>query len=155
MGGYGSGGHNKIKGDITDCTRIDSYDTWCRNISHARTEQVKAGVYDATYFICPECGRRVRYLYVRNDSFVCRKCMNVNYPCQQLPEWKWAVVKKLMILKRLDVDIDNFTNDIEIMQFQPEWPEYKMSRNKFFKYDLQLFKYEMIFYDHICKTAPP
>lgn len=151
MGGYGSGGHNRIKGDITECVRADSFMEQHRRAAGAPTESVKAGVYDAIYFRCPQCGKRVRYLYMRAGTrFVCRNCMGVNYPCQQLPRYKWAVVKTLKILKRLDVDTENFENTLELMEFEPERPEYKMTENEFFKYQMQLFKYRVMWHDCIC-----
>ena len=38
-----------------------------------------------TYFLCPDCGRRVRFLYrPQNGSlFRCRCCWSLNYPTQQ------------------------------------------------------------------------
>lgn len=35
------------------------------------------------YFHCPYCGKRVRYLYRRQESYMCRECAKLNYKCQQ------------------------------------------------------------------------
>ena len=35
------------------------------------------------YFICPACGRRIRYLYKRNGLYICRRCAGLNYKIQQ------------------------------------------------------------------------
>lgn len=36
-----------------------------------------------TFFLCPGCGGRVRYLYQVGASFLCRKCSRLNYQSQQ------------------------------------------------------------------------
>lgn len=36
-----------------------------------------------TFFLCPGCGRRVRYLYLRWGRFRCRSCGRLNYRSQQ------------------------------------------------------------------------
>ena len=36
-----------------------------------------------TFFLCPACGRRVRYLYLTGVAFQCRKCSRLNYRSQQ------------------------------------------------------------------------
>lgn len=35
------------------------------------------------YFHCPYCGKRVRYLYRRQESYMCRNCAKLNYASQQ------------------------------------------------------------------------
>lgn len=35
------------------------------------------------FFLCPACGRRVRYLYQVGAAFLCRKCSQLNYKSQQ------------------------------------------------------------------------
>lgn len=35
------------------------------------------------FWLCPRCGRRVRYLYFKNRDFLCRGCAKLNYRCQQ------------------------------------------------------------------------
>ena len=89
----------------------------------------------------------------KKGKIVCRACLNVNYPCQQLPRYKWAVVKMLKILKKLDVDTENFNSQLELMNFEPERPDYKMSENRFFKYQMQLFKYRIMYHDSVFKTT--
>lgn len=40
---------------------------------------------ERTYFLCPDCGRRVRFLYRPHGQglFQCRHCWSLNYPTQQ------------------------------------------------------------------------
>lgn len=35
------------------------------------------------FWLCPCCGRRVRFLYFKKLGFVCRNCAKLNYRCQQ------------------------------------------------------------------------
>lgn len=35
------------------------------------------------YWICPCCGRQVRFLYNNRDRLMCRQCARLNYPSQQ------------------------------------------------------------------------
>lgn len=36
------------------------------------------------FFLCPTCGKRVRFLYIcRDHLFKCRVCAHLNYKCQQ------------------------------------------------------------------------
>ena len=35
------------------------------------------------YFHCPRCGKRVRYLYRQQKSYMCRDCAKLNYSSQQ------------------------------------------------------------------------
>lgn len=35
------------------------------------------------FWLCPICGRRVRYLYFKDWRFVCRECARLNYRSQQ------------------------------------------------------------------------
>ena len=36
-----------------------------------------------TFWLCPCCGRRARYLYFKGQGFVCRECAKLNYRSQQ------------------------------------------------------------------------
>ena len=150
MGGYGSGGHNKRNEDITEVVRIDSYKEHDRAMGVTDTQKVCAGFHEAIYFICPKCGRRARYLYERNERFLCRRCSHLSYPCQYLPVYNYAMTKIFEILLILDVDIDNFTHPLQILEFEPEIPDYKMTEQEFFEYTMELFKYKMMYIED-CK----
>lgn len=149
MGGYGSGGKNRIKQDISQLERIDSFDKNELIFDNIERVSAKAGIREVEYFKCPICGKRVRFLYemVQPGSYFCRVCANANYPCQQLPRYRWATIKMLQILNELDVDIWNFDNMLEIVKFEPEWPEYKMSKQKFEKYQDQLLKWKIVWHE--------
>lgn len=36
-----------------------------------------------TFWLCPRCDRRARFLYFNGKGFVCRECAKLNYHCQQ------------------------------------------------------------------------
>lgn len=36
-----------------------------------------------TFWLCPRCGQRARYLYFRKPGFLCRECAKLNYRSQQ------------------------------------------------------------------------
>lgn len=56
-------------------------DGWSREIELSRKRNGYGG--DQAFFLCPACGRRVRYLYQVGATFLCRKCSILNYKSQQ------------------------------------------------------------------------
>ena len=54
------------------------------------------------YLHCPYCGRRVRYLYDYYKHYVCRKCAELNYSCQQKSGMDEIRLKMERIAERLD-----------------------------------------------------
>ena len=49
------------------------------------------------YFHCPYCGKRVRYLYRRQEDYMCRNCAKLNYASQQ----KSGMDEMLLKMKRI------------------------------------------------------
>ena len=117
MGGWGSGGRNKTHGTVEQYSRIDSFEL-LRHINEADAEGDMLYVYDPVfygsnrfrlhwvegvdgtrsrlYFGCPQCRRRVRYLYARGAGYVCRCCLGANYQSQQLRPWTIEDVRRRM-----------------------------------------------------------
>lgn len=56
-------------------------DGWSRTIELSRKRNGYGG--SQTFFLCPACGGRVRYLYQVGAAFLCRKCARLNYRSQQ------------------------------------------------------------------------
>lgn len=54
---------------------------WRNTLELARTPSGFGG--SCAYWLCPECGRRARFLYFKKLGFVCRKCAQLNYASQQ------------------------------------------------------------------------
>ena len=56
-------------------------DGWSQIIEISSKENGFGGYQ--TFFLCPACGERRRYLYLAGDAFLCRKCAKLNYQSQQ------------------------------------------------------------------------
>ena len=54
---------------------------WSQSLELSRKENGFGG--SQAFFLCPACGRRVRYLYLTGATFLCRKCAQLNYRSQQ------------------------------------------------------------------------
>lgn len=150
MGGRGSGGHNKKKENIEEYPCIDSFDLRAFYPSAIKKVETRAGVCRATYFVCPVCAKRVRFLYECSPwQYKCRTCIPANYSCQQMPRYQWAATKIMRILSELDVDTENFENMLEIIKFEPERPAYKMSEEEFERYRDELFKWKCVWHEEV------
>lgn len=59
-----------------------------------------------TFFVCPSCGARKRYLYLKNDRFLCRSCQGLNYQTQQATKdsLHWAKMAWSYAEKHLQYD---------------------------------------------------
>lgn len=55
--------------------------SWFTNLKLTRTPSGFGG--SCAYWLCPRCGKRVRFLYFKNRGFLCRSCARLNYRCQQ------------------------------------------------------------------------
>ena len=51
---------------------------------------------DRIYFICPQCGRRSRYLYLIPPRFKCRICAKLIYITQQSTDNEMLAARKIM-----------------------------------------------------------
>jgi len=51
---------------------------------HFDTVPNNYGGADRCYLVCPCCGDRYRYVYLRGGYFKCRKCAKLNYASQQI-----------------------------------------------------------------------
>lgn len=146
MGGYGSGGHNKKKGLVERFVRIDSFvDT--KIPRYIRTETVRAGIRTSVYYLCPVCGKRVRYLYDIKDHyyFACRNCLNVNYSSQSLPRDERAAIGARQALESIGIDTSDMT-PWDVMHY----PYSEIIREANGKHDKDIEKYDRnrdIWYD--------
>ncbi len=59
----------------------DPKEKWGQELQLFRKSNGYGG--DQAFFLCPACGRRVRYLYLTGAAFLCRKCSGLNYRSQQ------------------------------------------------------------------------
>ena len=54
---------------------------WSQTLELSRKKNGFGG--SQTFFLCPACGERRRYLYQVGATFLCRKCARLNYRSQQ------------------------------------------------------------------------
>ena len=54
---------------------------WSQTLELIRTPSHFGG--GCAFWLCPRCGRRVRFLYFKNLGFACRTCCKLNYAVQQ------------------------------------------------------------------------
>lgn len=77
------------------------------------------------FFLCPGCGRRVRFLYLRWGRFRCRGCARLNYRSQQLTKDEFypydAAVK--LLCERFRVPEDQIPVPMDLPYFIPERPK--------------------------------
>lgn len=96
----GSGGHNRYKGTVESYHRLDSYEVAKKLPKGNKPRGLKLDgrevlfSYDPAnyggyrvYFLCPVCGKRVRFLYLTEYGFICRAHLNANYNRQQMGHW--------------------------------------------------------------------
>lgn len=152
MGGYGSGGHNRKKKLVEGYKRIDSFEYEEMILPmYIKTELVQAGIRTSRYFLCPECDKRVRYLYLtpgkeNTTRFVCRQCLNVNYSSQSLPKDEQAVHSAVKALQNIGMDISGMSpwdimhipDTVIIEQARktnhvPDYVKYVKSRRKWYE----------------------
>lgn len=114
MGGWGSGGRNRTHGTVEDYDRIDSFELGRYLDDADEPHEIYDPVFYGShrfdlhwvdgvdgspsrmYFGCPRCKRRVRYLYRRGDSYVCRRCLGANYASQQATKGSVEEVRRRM-----------------------------------------------------------
>lgn len=65
----------------TDREFVELWDGgWAQTLELTRTPSGFGG--HCTFWACPHCGRRARFLYFKNLGFACRSCAKLNYRCQ-------------------------------------------------------------------------
>lgn len=79
-------------------------DGWQEELALSRVANID-GITKRMYFHCPECGKRVRYLYKKNGWYFCRKCCGLNYKSQQCSGMERLYIKmKYVVEKKLRYD---------------------------------------------------
>ena len=93
------------------------------------------------FFLCPECGTRVRFLYLQGSRFLCRKCAGLNYHTQQQTEDSMTdfyrgmeYAEKFLTLPPWPVDGFSFVD------FIPDRPRY-MRRTTYHKHLKKFLQY--------------
>lgn len=101
------------------------------------------GISYRVYFLCPHCGKRVRYLYRDCGIYHCRECAKLNYGIQQRSgllllqrKMYWLVMRKLQY-----VDWELEHPDIMI---QDLWHIPKPRYMRWAKYDALMEEYRQL-----------
>ena len=92
--------------------------------------------------MCPQCKRRVRYLYFKGRGFMCRECAGLNYRSQQHTKdsmfWYWKGVK--FAENKLSVNPAFRPDGFDFCEYIPERPKcmheatYRRYLSKFLEY---------------------
>ena len=97
-----------------------------------------------TFFLCPECGERVRFLYLTGRrGFLCRRCARLNYRSQQrtkdsMVNYDDGMKYAERHLSTPACSIDGFT----FCGWMPERPRY-MHRSTYLKHMRRFLKYRL------------
>lgn len=67
------------------------------------------------WFCCPDCGRRVLKLY-GGSRFICRRCRQLNYPCQQTSKRDRAIDRAWTLRRKLGCEDGLFDYPAEYIQ---------------------------------------
>ena len=78
-----------------------------------------------TFFLCPKCGTRVRYLYFTEQGLRCRICAKLNYRSQQQTKGSMTDYHKSMDYARKNLSVPPFPIDgFAFCDWIPEKPRY-------------------------------
>ena len=133
----------------TKTASID-YEGYQMPLGLARTTNID-GVTKRMYFLCPKCGKRVRYLYKRG-LYQCRKCAKLNYGCQQKNGQNELLHKMRVIVEdklgyswwRVD-NPDIMLYNLELIPKPPymRWEKYENLINEYKELQDEYFGYEL------------
>lgn len=110
------------------------------------------GTSTRLYFHCPYCGRRARYLYRRQERYMCRSCAKLNYASQQKNGMDEMRLKMERIVeKRLGYTW--WRKDYPDMCIQDLWHIPKPRYMRWEKYERLLQEYRRLQkeYERMCK----
>ncbi len=111
------------------------------------------------YFHCPYCGRRVRYLYRRQERYMCRNCAKLNYASQQKSGMDEMRLKMERIVER-ELGYTWWFRDYPDMPIQDLWhiPKPRYMRHEKYERLLKEFRqlqkdYERAFWIGLTKIS--
>ena len=166
-----NGGWNKTHEQVERTPRIDSFETpslhgtgclWCgqRLIQAHKVDECNALLHlkggdqqvslsyspngfggQQTFFLCPGCGDRVRFLYLTKRGFLCRKCAKLNYRSQQQTKDSMVDYWKGMEYAKRYLTLPPWTIDgFSFIRYLPDKPKgmhettYRRHLVRFFRY---------------------
>ena len=88
----------RTHGTLEHFTRLDSFHSDGYPLELSMVPNRYGGV--RPFFLCPDCGRRVRFLYLRWGRLHCQVCARLNYKSQQVtPDGLEAYYKGVKLLR--------------------------------------------------------
>lgn len=117
-------------------------DGWSETLELSRKRNGYGG--SQAFFLCPACGRRVRFLYQRGSTFLCRKCARLNYKSQQETRsgtMYWYDKGCTLVEKHLDTWPRVRPNGFDFCAWIPERPRY-MHKSTYLRYLRRFAKYQ-------------
>ena len=96
---------------------------------------------EQVFFLCPECGTRVRFLYLQGGRFICRKCAGLNYHTQQQTEDSMTDFRRGMEYAEKFLTLPPWPVDgFSFVDFIPDRPRY-MRRTTYHKHLKKFLQY--------------
>ena len=94
------------------------------------------------FWMCPQCKRRVRYLYFKGRGFMCRECASLNYKSQQETKDSMCDYRRGMAFaeNKLSVNPAFRPDGFDFCEYIPERPKgmhettYRRYLSRFLKY---------------------
>ena len=117
-------------------------DGWSLDLELSRIPSGFGG--DRAFWLCPVCGRRARYLYQADTSFLCRKCARLNYRSQQetRSDCMYYYGKGMALVeKRLEPPPRGWMDGFRFCAWIPERPRY-MHQATYRKYLQRFTRYQ-------------
>ena len=98
--------------------RQDVADTVCLDMV-----AVDFGGRERSYFICPQCGRRARYLYLKGYHFECRKCAGLRYVSQRERKNGYVTMRRICRLLRDKFKVTDYMTAVGAVFCTPKRPK--------------------------------
>lgn len=114
---------------------------WNQALELSRKENGFGG--SQAFFLCPDCGERVRYLYLTGKLFLCRKCSRLNYRSQQetRSDCMYFYYKGLNLVERYLEPPPFLIDGFGFCHWIPERPRY-MHQTTYRRYLRRFAKYQ-------------
>lgn len=103
------------------------------------------------FFHCPQCGKRVRFLYAKEQRFCCRDCAGLNYRSQQQTKNCQADIRDG--LRYVDAHLTPAAQAIDgasFVDYTPEKPR-GMHRTTYLRHLVRFRRYQLRYADKVAR----
>ena len=111
----------RTHGTLEHFTRLDSFHGDGYPLELSMVPNRYGGV--RPFFLCPDCGRRVRFLYLRWGRLHCRVCAGLNYKSQQTAKDEFMAYREGVKLLRNRFNVERVPIPIDFPTFIPPRPK--------------------------------